>query len=279
MDTNGKEMIESTKEPTSQSEIKVQPDTDDSSHSHTSDDPLTDASSSDEALPIVEFEELFQKAVKVKVIDRIGNPDIKPLEKLDKQSVTEEMERLLGILADNDIVLQFSFNYDDITKYRFITEELLGMTFQHLDFDGMKYCFRYEDYHPNHKGNIEYLSEQFLKLLLSDKWEPVVPEYMMALTISVNGRTVSRNEFARLADTFRTNLSSAEPAEFHHKQISFDSEELTGSAEGYMNVVARNDSDIEVELVRKFRFEFRYLDNCWKISAVSIEGLEFDKID
>jgi len=60
------------------------------------------------------------------VYERAGNPTFVPANELDDEAVSEELGKVTEILEKAGIEVGYSCEYDDRTKYSFITEELFN---------------------------------------------------------------------------------------------------------------------------------------------------------
>lgn len=73
---------------------------------------------------IYEFEKLHQDAKKISVYERLGETEYKKISDLHNEEVTSELSRLLKLMEENNLILNFLCDYNDRIKYEFITEEL-----------------------------------------------------------------------------------------------------------------------------------------------------------
>lgn len=74
---------------------------------------------------VLEFERQFENVKIVTVRERIGNPDIKPLDEIPLYALGQAVDDLLHLLAENGVGVDFLGDFDDIAAYRYLTEELL----------------------------------------------------------------------------------------------------------------------------------------------------------
>lgn len=78
---------------------------------------------------VYEFENLLIEAKDITLHELIGRPPLKRWYTLKPEKVQRELQKILGLLEKNGITLQRLRDYDEITFYRAITEELLPMKF------------------------------------------------------------------------------------------------------------------------------------------------------
>lgn len=86
---------------------------------------------------ILEFERQFENAKAITVRERIGNPVIRPVEEIPLHELEEAINELLELLYKNAIVVDFLGEWEDLSAYRFITEELLDEETSDMHIEGM----------------------------------------------------------------------------------------------------------------------------------------------
>ncbi len=127
---------------------------------------------------VMAFEQNWANAKPAKVYDLLGKPDFKKAGDLNDEEIEEELEKITDLLFEKDMQVYFGDeeDYDSRTKYHFITEELFDHETTFAPMPGMTTHFDYEEFHPNHKKDIERRAEEFLsgwfKRSLNEKsWE------------------------------------------------------------------------------------------------------------
>ena len=86
---------------------------------------------------ILEFERQFENAKRITVRERIGNPSIQPIEEIPLYALKEAVDKLLDLLFEHGIVVDFMGKWDDLAAYRFKTEELLDEETDDIRIEGM----------------------------------------------------------------------------------------------------------------------------------------------
>ena len=86
---------------------------------------------------VLEFERQFENAERITVRDRIGNPPIQPVEEIPLHMLEEAVDKLLELLFENGIVVDFMGDWDDLAAYCFITEKLLDEEMDDIRIEGM----------------------------------------------------------------------------------------------------------------------------------------------
>ncbi len=111
---------------------------------------------------VIEFEKQFARGGRKTVYEMIGKPAFKKPEELADGQISSELDRILGIMSDRNIGLDFLAEYPDAEKYRFITGELFQEEMDDIFMPGMVHHFIYEEYHPNHTLDITRRAMEFI---------------------------------------------------------------------------------------------------------------------
>jgi hypothetical protein len=111
---------------------------------------------------ITEFERQFENAAEITVRERIGNPAVRPVSDISDAELEAELDRLLELLYEHNIVVDFINEVDDREVYRFIIEELLDEMMDDIRIPEMYSHFTYEDFHPNDEEDVKQWAEEFL---------------------------------------------------------------------------------------------------------------------
>jgi hypothetical protein len=110
---------------------------------------------------VEEFELRCRAAGRTTVRRYIGDPPVCPLGMLPPESLGEELDRLLGILENNSVRVDFSRPLSEAEKYRFLTEELLEREIEDIRMDGLVLNFLYEEFHPDDAREAMMTGEDF----------------------------------------------------------------------------------------------------------------------
>jgi hypothetical protein len=86
---------------------------------------------------VLEFECQIENAPRITVRQRIGNPQIEPVENIPFYALEEVVDDLLDLLAEHGIVIDFMGDWDYLGAYRFITDELLDEEMDDIRIEGM----------------------------------------------------------------------------------------------------------------------------------------------
>jgi hypothetical protein len=120
---------------------------------------------------IMSFEKAFRNAKKISVYDKIGRPDFVPENVLNDHEVKESLEKIEFILRQNGLNLDVLADYQDEERliYKFITEELFNVEVDDVRVPGFNTNFIYEEFHQNHKYDLERDTLDFLTMFLNKK--------------------------------------------------------------------------------------------------------------
>lgn len=120
---------------------------------------------------IINFEKAFRNAKQISVYDKIGRPDFVPENVLNDQEVKDSLEKVESILHKNGLNLDVLADYDDQERliYKFITEELFNLEVDDIRIAGFNTNFIYEEFHQNHRYDLERDTLDFLKMFLNKK--------------------------------------------------------------------------------------------------------------
>jgi hypothetical protein len=116
---------------------------------------------------ILNFENAFQSAKRIKIYDLLEQPAYQKAELLTDAQVAKELDTLIELMGSKQIRVDTICDVDDREMYRFITEELFQEETDDMHIPGMMTCFTYEEFHPNHKHDIESHSTDFFQSYLN----------------------------------------------------------------------------------------------------------------
>ena len=98
---------------------------------------------------MTEFDEQIENSKKIPLREYIGNPDVTPMHVLTYGELAEELDRILDIMAENSIYIDFlSQDIDEVEVYQFIAERLLDEEVDDIRLEGFNQHFIYEEFFP-----------------------------------------------------------------------------------------------------------------------------------
>lgn len=150
---------------------------------------------------ILAFEHASAGGMQIKVYDWLEKPDFKLADELNNVQIEKALEEIIGLLTKKQIAIDFCGKYDSRIKYQFITQELFEQQIDEISIPGMFTHFIYEEFHPNHKLDIEnrameFLSQWFDRGLNEQSWE------LSDSFILPDGQQLTRNSVAKRLKSF-----------------------------------------------------------------------------
>lgn len=120
---------------------------------------------------ISEFESKFKNSKQISVYEKIGKPSFILTKDLLENQIEFELESVLELLSKHNIAVNMLYDYEneDLLFYQFITDELFLHEVDDISIEGMITHFTYEDFHPNHKVDLENATKDFLHMFLDKK--------------------------------------------------------------------------------------------------------------
>lgn len=99
---------------------------------------------------VTEFDYQLENAERVSLREYVGNPQVKPIDTLMNWELPVELDRLLDLLAENSVYIDFlSDGVDEVEIYRFIVEQLLDEEVDDIRIEGFNQHFIYEEFFPD----------------------------------------------------------------------------------------------------------------------------------
>lgn len=161
---------------------------------------------------VLAYEKGLSTAELVCIHDFVGGPIFQIAENLDDEEITIELARLIKLLNDSMISVDTLCEVPERELYRFITEELMFEDIDDLHIPGMVTHFTYEEFHPNHKYDIENHSTEFF-----DSYLNLNNNYYLNLLTTEAERSVWHSHFRESFCQFRLD-------DFSIIDLKFDSE-------------------------------------------------------
>ena len=228
---------------------------------------------------ILAFEASYSKGDFVTVHDRIGKPGYKLAEQMDATEIKEGVQQLLELLSQHQISLDFTDGpYDDVTIYRFITEELFKQEVEKDPVDGMMMGYIYEEFHPNHKATIERSTHQFLKEWFTRSFAD--NEFILSQDIiTVDGIQMQREELVEKLRLFFDAFISFNDDAYNIDNISFELqgevERGMGFAEGMLKYDAEIDNNEIIHFEGPYKLYMQMQYNEWSVFYFVMPGFNW----
>jgi hypothetical protein len=211
-----------------------------------------------------------------KVYDLLGKPAFKKAAELDDAELEKALEQINELLSEKNVEVYFGEDdeYDNRAQYVFITEELFDHETTFMPMPGMTTFFSYEEFHPNHKKDIENKAKKFLSAWLKKDIEACGWE-LAHHAILPDHKILSKDEvIARFEHIFSFSTAFAnETYEFF--DTGFDLEAAMGHAEGGIkyDVVLKNGETVPVGGAFKLYFSFDH--EYWSLVYMVLPGFKY----
>ncbi|MDP3467903.1 MAG: hypothetical protein Q8S11_06180 [Daejeonella sp.] len=225
------------------------------------------------------FEAGLAAAEEVRIFELIGKPDFIPEAKLDDISIELALNNLMDLINGKQIALDFLGNYDLRLKYKFITEELFEEKVMNVQLPGMIMHFIYEEFHPNHKLDIEHKAAKFITSWFSQDQEQL--SFSLADLLVLPDRRVWKkdkvmNRFTKVFDSY----PQFKNGKYTIEDINFEIREEIGLAyaEGQMHYTAFTENHDSIQFEGPFKLYFTLEYEWWSIYYFVIPGFEFASV-
>lgn len=224
---------------------------------------------------VLEFEKSFSNASMKNIFEQLDKPVFSPADELDDQAIELALEGLFALMKKKQIALAFSGTYDSRTKYKFITEEFFDEEITGPIIPGMTRYFCYEEFHPNHKLDIESKTISFISTWINHKvtedcWE------LADTFILPNGQTLNKDEIANKIKNICNGYSEFKNCRYNIDKIDFQLQNDTGMgfAEGTVKYTAVLRNHEEIDFLGPFKFYFTLEFEWWSIFYFIFPGFE-----
>ncbi|MFT3933562.1 MAG: hypothetical protein QM726_08115 [Chitinophagaceae bacterium] len=227
---------------------------------------------------ILAFEHRYSRIKMVKIADLLGNPSVKKAAKMDDAAIAVAYKKLEELLAQKNIVVEFTKPRDDRFKYRFIVEELFDHETDDMEVEGMTKYFNYEEFHPDHEEEIKeytikFLADWFVRKTDAAKW------YMEDKFIQPDGQVFAKEEMiASFRKVFAAYIAF-ENSGYAMGEVSFElnlkpneANQGMGFAEGMVKYTAVLESGEKKEIEGPFKFYFSRSYGRWRIYFFYLTG-------
>lgn len=226
----------------------------------------------------LEFQNNYSQLKETKIGVILGNPCVKPEKELDDPEIELYLNKVNEMLLSKNIAVDFGGTYDSRTKYKFITEELFEESIFQARFPGMTMHFIYEEFHPDHKIDLEIKAQKFITGWFEKDAEKLLWELADHIILP-NGSAVSKE---KVQDKFRKVFNRYSHFSEYMYAIAVLNYEVTDDAgmayvEGTVsyNALVGNEEAIAIQGSFKLYFCLEY--GWWDICYFVFPGFEFNE--
>jgi hypothetical protein len=100
---------------------------------------------------VFNFEENLKTSKMITLFKHLGRPKFAKFDKLSPREISRELNRVREMMRAKHVELDCINQYDDLTIYRFITEELFNAEMFFVPNSNMTFHFIYEEFRPEGK--------------------------------------------------------------------------------------------------------------------------------
>jgi hypothetical protein len=217
---------------------------------------------------IIRFEECFDNAKEITVYEKIGSPEYKKAEVLNEEEMENELKKIMDILHSHQIELDVMGRYQPSVIYKFITEELFQEKTMEIDIPGYINGFIYEEFHPNHRLDIQTTAQQFFDDWFNKKFGEFSSGFANQIVTS-NGDTFTREEILLKLAHCLESYHSFDDIRCSEPVISFEwnDEDVKGMghAEGTFSYNARLENGESIDISGPFKLYMINEFGLWRI--------------
>jgi hypothetical protein len=225
---------------------------------------------------IFAFEQNYAKSKRTIIYDLLGNPEFKKAGDLDNGAIELALEEVTNLLAQKNIVVHFDEECDSRTRYHFITEELFEKETDDFTIPGMTTNFDYEEFHPNHKKDIqnrvvEFLSEWFKQSFDENSWE--LADHFILPDRRVLSKKDLVAQLKNIFDAYKVFTNE----DYFIKEIKFELNENggLGHAEGGVKYDAVLENGETVVIQGGFKLYLSNENGWWSIFHIVFPGFKY----
>ena len=217
------------------------------------------------------FDHAFKNAKRIKMKQRLGNPELKLPSGLSDEEITHELKKVVDLLHKNNIALDTICEVEEKEIYRFIVEELLEEEVDDVSVAGWTTRFIYEEFHPNYEYDIKQSIEDFLRVLFN-RQKKYLDMQLADEIISHNGSKLSSAETIAKLENFIDAIEDAQLKQLNFGESIIDEEKATQ----IVDITYELRSDGTNQLIKhqgQGVFTFKNVYGHYCINSINIPGL------
>ncbi len=228
---------------------------------------------------MINFEAHYDNVEFITVIEKIGNPIIKPFESLSPKEIKKETNSIMELLNKKEIFLEFTDGpYEEAVIYKFLTEELMQKEIEKELPEGMSCNFIYEEFHPNHKADLTKVTHDFIVAWVTGNIEKI-EESLTKEVIDQEGNRYAKDKVVKRVqnifeafDSFKDDGYNVDDIEFTFNE---EDESGMGNAEGYVKFDAVMENGEIIHYEGPFKLYLSYEFNYWNIFYFVVPGFSW----
>jgi hypothetical protein len=223
------------------------------------------------------FEQNLGDYTPIKVVELLGSPDFRKAATLTNEVFKKEYDRLMELMKQKSIAVDFIRPREERFMYKFITEELFDHKIGN-SMPGMITHFTYEEFHPDHELDIRNRTDDFLRNWFGKEFNEFASELSHHFILP-NHQILSREEtltkIKNLFDCY-TSFSNCMVALQEVKlQWNDETQSGMGHAEGGVKYDAVMETGETVHFEGPFKLYLSNEDGWWSIFYFVFPGFEW----
>ena len=223
------------------------------------------------------FEQNLGDYTPIKVVELLGSPDFKKAAELDEASLKIEYDRLIELLNEKSMAVDFIRPRNDRFMYQFITEELFDHETDN-SMPGMTMHFIYEEFHADHDLDIRSRTDDFLRDWFRKEFNEFSSELGYQFILP-NGQTLTREEMLTKIQNLFDCYTSFTNCQVAMREVKFQWYDETQTGMGHAEGGVRYDAVLESGETAHFEGPFKlYLSNedgWWSVCYFVFPGFEW----
>ncbi|MES2704365.1 MAG: hypothetical protein V4649_17120 [Bacteroidota bacterium] len=222
---------------------------------------------------IQQWEQQYAQERMTTVYDLCGRPEWTPAAQLAEGQLPAALEKLFMIMDEHGVALDVLAEVADEVLYRFITEELFAHETTDIRIPGMRHCFIYEEFHPNHAYDIKNRCAEVIDQITKVDKSDLAP-WGLDDIIAFGGRSLTKDEFNTLMVHFRSAFISITVSKLECINASANEEGTEGKASYELSFSAQlEDTHEPMEFNGTCNFWLRCEYEWWLIHKLEFVGL------
>lgn len=226
---------------------------------------------------IMDYEQKEAMAREMTVFEILGKPQHFPdVNGISDEDIGQVLKGLLDMMKRKGMeVSVFSPNVSNRELYRFITRELFFHRMLYVNMEGMRTCFIYDEFHPDHEyENSKVALNDCIKEIFGKKDLQWTFQYEQQITL--NDRSgLGLQDFRKLVNKFKSRFRHIKPLKIELSDCKFTAGKCM--VKGIYEVCFSTESEHWLK-TGNWSVALRFWDelDIWLISEIKVEGLQFD---
>jgi hypothetical protein len=225
---------------------------------------------------VMTFDEDYANLPEKKVWDILERPKFTPSSEIEDLKMDAYLSEVEFFLRKKNIIVDFICSYPARRRYEFITQELMSHEVLFLPMPDNMLHFTYEDFHPNHKYDIERTTRDFMANWFDQSFND--DSVILGVEFYLPGNEVMlRNELLKKFRLIFESYVGFENEEFKPGSISFTLEGKfpQGQSNGVVSYDARLENGEIIHFEGRYILYMQNLFGFWQVSYFEFPGFKW----